>query len=295
MKEFDFLAPKTVNAALRAMQGGNCRLLAGGTNLIANLRDGNIVPKVVVDIGGIKALKYIKKDKDTITIGSLVTIAELLDSPIIRNHVSVLWDAARNFAGALVRNRATVGGNLVDASPAADSAVPLLALKANVKLQSLKGSRTLGLDEFFLDYRKTAMTPEEILTEISFPIPPPDAKQGYRKVGKRNAMAISVASVAVVLRMNGNTCMDASIALGAVASIPFRARKAEGLLLGKVPDEHLAMKCGDNAAAETRPIDDIRASAEYRRLMCKILIQRILCQTLGLEDESSDLTKEGVG
>jgi carbon-monoxide dehydrogenase medium subunit len=297
MREFDFLAPKSLNAALHAIHGNgeNYRLLAGGTNLIANLRAGDIVPQLIVDIGGIKALKYIKKDKDTINIGSLVTIVELLDSPIIKNHALVLWEAARNFAGPLVRNRATVGGNLVDASPAADSAVPLLALKASVKLQSLKGSRTLGLDNFFIDYRKTAIKSGEILIEVAFPIPPPASKQAYCKVGRRNAMAISVASAAMVLRMNGNSCADASIALGAVAPIPFRARKAEALLLGKVPDEKLAMKCGETIAAETKPIDDIRASAEYRRLRCNILGHRTLCQVLGLRDEGSDLRMEGVG
>jgi carbon-monoxide dehydrogenase medium subunit len=193
----------------------------------------------------------------------------------------------------MVRNRATVGGNLVDASPAADSAIPLLALKAQVKLQSLKEQRTVGLDKFFTGYRKTVIKPGEILTEVKFPVPGRGTKQGYFKLGRRNAMAISVASVAMVLGMNGQACTDACIALGAVAPVPLRAKKAEALLVGKAVDEGLARKCGEVAAAGAKPIDDIRASAEYRRLMCEVLVRRILSQTLALEGEVSNLPREG--
>jgi len=295
MREFDFLAPKSLNAALRAIKGRgrNYKLLAGGTNLIPDLRDGNIRPQLVVDLGGIGSLKYIKEEKGTIRIGSLVTIADLLESTGIKRHASVLSEAAYKFAGPLVRNRATVGGNLVDASPAADCAVPLLALKARVKLQSLKERRTVGLDEFFAGYRKTVIKPGEILTEVLFPIPPPGTKQGYYKLGRRNAMAISVASAAIVVSMNGKACTQATIALGAVAPTPLRAKKAEALLMGKGIDEALARKCGEVAAVSAKPIDDIRASAEYRRLMCKVLVRRILCQTFGLGGEVSNLPQEG--
>jgi len=295
MREFDFLAPKTLNAALRAIEAGgrNYKLLAGGTNLIADLRDGNVTPRLVVDVGGISTLKYIKEEKGTIKIGSLVTIADLLNSSVIKKRAPVLWEAAYNFAGPMVRNRATVGGNLADASPAADSAIPLLALKAQVKLQSLKEQRTVGLDKFFTGYRKTVIKPGEVLTEVTFPVPGHDTKHGYYKLGRRNAMAISVASVAMMLGMNGQACADACIALGAVAPIPLRAKKAEALLVGKAVDEGLARKCGEVAAASAKPIDDIRASAEYRRLMCEVLVRRILSQTLALEGEVSNLPREG--
>ena len=295
MKEFDFLAPKTLNAALRAIEAGgrNYKLLAGGTNLIADLRDGNVTPRLVVDVGGINTLKYIKEEKSTIKIGALVTITDLLNSPVIKKRAPVLWQAAYNFAGPMVRNRATVGGNLADASPAADSAIPLLALKAQVKLQSLKEQRTMGLDKFFTGYRKTVIKPGEILTEVRFPVPGRGAKQGYCKLGRRNAMAISVASVAMVLGMNGQACTDACIALGAVAPVPLRAKKAEALLIGKAVDEDLARKCGELAAADAKPIDDIRAPAEYRRRMCEVLVRRILCRTLALESDFPNLPQEG--
>ncbi len=297
MREFDFLAPKSLNAALRAIhtKGRSYKLLAGGTKLIPDLRDGNVAPPLVVDLGGIQALRYIKEEKGMVKIGSMSTLADLLDSRVIKKAAPVLWEAAYHFAGALVRNRATVGGNLADASPAADSAVPLLALKAQVKLQKLQSQRTIALEKFFVDYRKSALKPGEILTEVSFLVPPPGSKQGYFKLGRRNGMAISVASVAALLKMKGNTCTEAGLALGAVAPTPLRAKKAEALLRGEAVDGDLARKCGQAAAVEARPIDDLRASAEYRRRMCEVLTYRVLCQTLGLEDEGTDLAKEEVG
>jgi len=287
MKGFDFLAPESLNAALRAIskKGRNYKLLAGGTNVVPDLREGKISQQLIVDLSGIKALKYIKEEKGTVKIGALVTIAELLKSRIIKKHAPVLWEASYKFAGPLVRNRATVGGNLVDASPAADTAVPLLALKAQVKLRSLKGQRTVSLDNFFTDYRKTMIRAGEILTEVAFPIPSRGTKQGYHKVGRRNSMAISVVSIAVVLNMNGNTCSDASIGLGAVARVPFRVVSAEALLRGERVDLELARKCGELAAESVKPIDDIRASAEYRRLMCEVWVRRIISQILELETQ----------
>jgi carbon-monoxide dehydrogenase medium subunit len=183
----------------------------------------------------------------------------------------------------VVRNRATLGGNLVDASPAADSAVPLLALKARVKLRSRNGQRTLALKDFFTGYRKTAIKSGEILTEIMFSVPQRGSKHGYRKLGRRNAMAISIASVAVVLTMEGKTCTDCAIAMGAVASTPTRIQKAEALLRDKRIDVDLVRKCGQTAAECVRPIDDIRASAEYRRTVSAVLVSRIIGETLKLD------------
>jgi carbon-monoxide dehydrogenase medium subunit len=151
----------------------------------------------------------------------------------------------------------------------------------------------VGLDKFFPGYRKTVIKPGEVLTEVKFPVPGRGAKQGYYKLGRRSAMAISVASVAMVLGMNRQACTDACIALGAVAPIPLRAKKAEALLIGKAVDEDLARKCGELAAADAKPIDDIRAPAEYRRRLCEVLVRRILCQTLALEGEVSNLLREG--
>jgi carbon-monoxide dehydrogenase medium subunit len=287
MKGFDFLSPPSLTAALRAIEGRGraCTIIAGGTNIVPNLREGTVKPGLVVDLGGIKALRYIKEANGWIKIGAMTTVSDLIDSDLIKRRVPVLWQAGRTFAGPLVRNRATVGGNLVDASPAADTAVPLLALDARVRLRSLDGRRTLPLTGFFSGYRKTAIRPEEILTEIAFPVSPTGTKYGYHRLGRRNAMAVSVASVAVVLRMKGKTCIEAAVAMGAVAPTPIRMKEAEALLKGSEVDAALAARCGDLVARKSRPIDDIRASAEYRRMVCGSLLRRVICQSLELVDQ----------
>jgi carbon-monoxide dehydrogenase medium subunit len=239
---------------------------------------------VVIDLGRIKTLRYIKESGGKMQIGALTTISELLDSPLVKKRARVLWDAMHQFAGPIVRNRATVGGNLVDASPAADTAVPLLALKAQVKLQSLKGRRTVPLDRFFTGYRKTALRPGEILTEISFPAASGAAKYGYCKLGRRNAMAISVASVAVVMSLKGKMCNDATIAVGAVAPTPMRVEMAERLLMGAKVDAEIAGQCGAVTVKHIKPIDDLRASADYRRTVCEVLLRRAICHSAGINE-----------
>jgi CO/xanthine dehydrogenase FAD-binding subunit len=286
MNEFDFFSPESITSALRAIspKGLNYKLLAGGTNLIPYIREESARPDLVIDLSKIQALRYITEDKGFIRIGALTTISDLLNSKIIKNRVPLLWKAACQFAGPVVRNRATVGGNLADASPAADSAVPLLALQAQVKLRSIKGRRTVKLEDFFTGYRQTVLKPGEILSEVSFPPPGRDAKCAYHKMGRRNGMAISVVSVAVQLKMNGKMCKEAAIALGAVAPMPVRSMEAEALLGNSVVDLNLARKCGEAAAQTAHPIDDLRASAEYRRNMCVYWVRETISQCVGLEN-----------
>ncbi len=284
MNGFDFLSPESLNAALRAIstKGRNYKIIAGGTNLVPDMRSQSTSPGWVIDLTGIETLRYLKEERGLIRIGALTTISDLIDSKLIKNRAPLLWKAASHFAGPIVRNRATVGGNLVDASPAADSAVPLLALKAQVKLRSLKGQRTIPLDQFFADYRKTALRSGEILTEVAFPIPERTARFAYHKMGRRNAMAISVVSVGVLLKMKGETCSEAAIALGAVAPTPIRVLAVESLLQNNKVDLDLAKKCGELAAKSAHPIGDLRASADYRRQMCAVYVRKAICQTVGI-------------
>jgi carbon-monoxide dehydrogenase medium subunit len=286
MNEFDFFSPENITSALRAIspKGLNYKLLAGGTNLIPYIREESARPNLVIDLSKIQALRYITEEKGLIRIGALTTISDLLDSKIIKNRVPLLWKAAGQFAGPVVRNRATVGGNLADASPAADSAIPLLALQAQVKLRSIKGQRTVRLEDFFTGYRQTVLKPGEILCEISFPIPGRDTKYAYHKMGRRNAMAISVVSVAVLLKMSGKKCQEAAIALGAVAPTPIRSREAEALLGKHTVDVDLARSCGEAAAQSVTPIDDMRASAEYRRNMCVYWVREAIVEGAGLQE-----------
>jgi len=286
MQSFEYLSPRTLKAALDtiAKKGLRYQILAGGTNVIPDLRGGTRKPGLVVDLRHITSLSYIKDKNEKISIGSLTTIADIIKSPVIKKHAPVLWKAASHFAGPVVRNRATIGGNLVDASPAADSAVPLLALQAKVRLRSRNGQRTVALEDFFTGYRKNVLRRGEILTEVVFSKPARSMKSLYHKLGRRNAMAISVASVAIMLDMKGKTCRGAAIAMGAVAPTPIRAGMAEEILIGQKIDKDLIRKCGVTAAKCTRPIDDIRASARYRRTVCEVMVNRLISEGLGLDN-----------
>jgi len=286
MKGFDFLSPTSLKAALRAVDetGRRCKILAGGTNVIPDLRSGGVQPRMVMDLGAIKALDYIREGHRNLKIGALTTISRLYDSALVQQRAPLLWEATRSFAGPLVRNRATVGGNLADASPAADTAVPLLAHDAKLKIRSLNGRRTVPLQAFFTGYRKTVLEPGEVLVEIEIPFSQQGTKYGYCKLGRRNAMAVSVVSVAVALRMKGKTCTHAAIALGAVAPTPLRMPDLEALLQGRKIDSELARRCGETAAKLANPISDIRASADYRRIACGNLVHRTICRCLGIEE-----------
>ncbi|MFQ5895620.1 MAG: FAD binding domain-containing protein [Nitrospinota bacterium] len=281
MRGFEFVAPRTVERVLEAIRprGLNYKLIAGGTNVCPDLRHRTYWPDLVVDLMRVKALRYVRETKAAIKMGALTTCTDLLENKLIRRYAPVLCAMAEKFAGPPIRNRATVAGNIVDASPAADIAPPLLALKARVKVRSARGGRVIPMEEFFLDYRKVALQPGELIAEVEFP-KVRNMRWGYYKLGRRNAMAISVVSAAVVLGMNGKSCREAGISLGAVAPIPLRVRRAEGVLEGERVERAQAQKAGEEAAAASRPIDDIRGSAEYRRLMCEVLTRRLICQAL---------------
>jgi carbon-monoxide dehydrogenase medium subunit len=286
MEGFDFQSPKTLTDAFRAIAGepSACKLLAGGTNVVPSLREGSLKPSLVVDLGGIEELKYIREEQGWIQIGPMTTINEILSSSLIKEKGGLLWEATRTFGGALVRNRATVGGNLADASPAADTAPPLLALGAQVTLQSSEGQRTLPLSDFFSGYRQTVIKPGEILTKVSFKTLSGESRYAYCKLGRRSAMAISVVSVAILFQIEGDICKEAAIALGAVDPTPIRALKAEDLIKGKKINSSLADECGKIVAGSVNPVDDIRASAGYRRTLTHVLVSRLICQSLDIEN-----------
>ncbi|MDA1000110.1 MAG: xanthine dehydrogenase family protein subunit M [bacterium] len=283
MQRFDFVSPKTVQAALKAAKGKNYKFIAGGTNFLPDLRHQHAGgPGVVIDLMRIDALRGISVKKGTVHIGALATITDLLQSAAIGREAPILQGMAKKFAGPIIRNRATLAGNLIDGGPAADAVPPLLALKAKVKLSGPGGTRTVTLEKFLKGYRKTDVKKGEIITEVNFPAPGKNHKWGYYKLARRNAMAITVVGAAVVLQMKGNICQEAGIALGSVAPTPITCPQAEKLLKGKKIDLPLAQRAAEACAAAASPIDDIRASAEYRKLMCETLPRRLICQALGI-------------
>ncbi len=277
----EFLRAASVEEALAAARDG-AAFVAGGTNLVPDVLFRRKKIARAVDISRLDELRFIEEADGKIRIGALATVTDLLDSDLIRAAASPLYESALEFAGPLVRNRASVAGNLMDASPAADLAPPLLAQDAVIELASVEGERALSLSEFFLDYRKTAVRPEELMTAIVIEPLGPEDRFAYYKLQLRRAMAIAVVGVAVALRMNGSVCTEAAIGLGAVAAIPYRALSAEELLRGKEIGETEIEAAAAAAADSAQPIDDVRASAAYRRKMCGVLVRRLLKKALGM-------------
>ena len=284
MKNFEYTAPATLLEALEVLEEARegWHVLSGGTNLVVEIRDRKKQPDVVVDISYIRDLRYIREDGGKIRLGALASVEDLLRSLLIREKAGPLWECAYNFAGPPIRNRATVAGNLVDASPAADCVPPLQALDAVATLRSPRGVRRVPVKDFCLGVRRTVRQEDELVTEIEFEPLERNSGYGYYKLGRRNAMAISVVSEAVVLRMTDGICRKASISLGAVAPTPIRVPEAEALLEGRpLPGPETVQECARLASRAARPISDIRASAEYRTHMCEVLTRRLIQRALG--------------
>jgi carbon-monoxide dehydrogenase medium subunit len=280
LPEFDLLRPASLEEALAllARYGEDALPLAGGTNALVELRERYAGPPVLIDIGRLPELRGIglARGGSHLSAGACVTLAELLRDPLVARHAAPLHQAARDFASPLVRNRATVGGNLIDASPAADTAPPLLALGAEVELASSRGTRCVPLDRFFTGVRRTVRRPDELLTRVFWPVA--EGRAGaWRKFGLRRADAISVISVAVTALRNGDgRCHAAAVALGAVAPTPIRVSAAEALLCGEAWTAQLIAEAASIAARETQPIDDLRGTAAYRRHVTEVIVRRLL-------------------
>ncbi len=277
----EFLRAGSVDEALAAARDG-AAFVAGGTNLVPDVLFGRKKIARAVDISRLDELRFIEEADGKVRIGALATVTDLLESELIRAAASPLYESALEFAGPLVRNRASVAGNLMDASPAADLAPPLLAQDAVVELASAEGERALPLSEFFLDYRKTAARPEELVTAIVIEPLRAEDRCAYYKLQLRRAMAIAVVGMAVALRMEEDVCTEAAIALGAVAAIPYRAQAAEAHLRGKEVGEAEIEAAAAAAEESAQPIDDVRASAAYRKKMCGVLVRRLLKKALGM-------------
>jgi carbon-monoxide dehydrogenase medium subunit len=281
----DLFRPKSKKEAvtLLAQYAGKAKVLAGGTDLIVLMRAGKIMPEVVVSLNGLDELRELTFNPDDgLRIGALVTHAELMENDVVQMRYPVLVETAKCIAGPPVRNAASVAGNLCHAAPSADFAPPLLALDASVVLFGPNGERTIPLDVFFKGPNQTALGEDEILTEIRIPTPAEGSSASYLKLGMRSAMEIAMVGVsASMTRSNGN-CADVRIALGAVAPTPFLARTAAQAVEGKPPSDEVFSKAGGAAASESRPITDIRASAEYRKKMVAVLTRRALAQAAGM-------------
>jgi carbon-monoxide dehydrogenase medium subunit len=281
-----FIQPRNILETLRVLKkwGKKGMPVAGGTNVLPDLRDRKVSPEALIDLSRLEALSFIKAEKGGIRIGALTTIADIAASKLLQKKAPILCQAARHLGNPLVRNRATVGGNLAKASPAADTAVPLLALEAIVGIKGGgSGKRQIPLDQFFLGPNRNALKPGEIIADLFFPLPGPGSKMAFRKMGLRNAMAISVVTLGFVLEMRKGICRRVRIAFGAVAPKPTRSYQAENALSGKEITPELLRTCASEAEKEISPITDIRGSGEYRRAMASVLLKRTLGEALEIE------------
>ena len=276
INDFESTQPRIVPEALEALaQTGRAVPLAGGTNILVNMKRAPLEADLVVDLTRLEELKLISRNNGSIRLGAGVTFAELLEWRPGGAVQGLMRPMCIAFAGPLIRNLATVGGNVCDASAAADISPPLLALDAAVELESAAhGRRILPLPEFFRGVRKTARRPDELLTAIEFPQPAEDERWFYYKLGKRKADAISIVSVAMMVRLGQGKVEQARIALGAVAPVAIRTPEAETLLQGEILNETTINAAAAGAAKESSPIDDFRSNGAYRRQMVEALVRR---------------------
>jgi len=273
-----YYTPTSVEEALRLLadHGSDARLIAGGTDLLIELERGIRRAPVLIDISRVPGLDGIALEDGALRIGPLVTHNRLVASQIVGERAEVLAQAAWTVGAPAIRNRGTLGGNLITASPANDTIPALWALGAHLVLRSVRGERTVPIAEFYKGVRQVDLAPDEMLVEVRVPPMRPDERGVFLKLGLRQALAISLVNTAVVVRLEEGRVTRARIALGSVAPTVIRAPEAEGVLVGGPLSEEQVERAADLAARAAVPIDDIRAGAEYRRRMVRVLVRRAL-------------------
>ena len=283
MIEPSYFEPKTIQEALSLASQckGECRFFSGGTDLLVQMKQEGVLPSYIINIAGITGRNYISYDeKEGLRIGALTTIHSMRTSPLIREKFSILAQAAGQMATLQVRNRATIGGNLCNASPSADTAPALIALGARVKIVGVKGHRAILLEDFFTGPGETVLKPDEMLAEVQVSNPLPRSGGVYLKQTVRKALDLAIVGVAAVVAMEDNILNDVKIALGAVAPVPMRAKRAEEVLKKREITDELLERAGQTASDESSPIDDVRSSADYRRKIVKVLVMRAIKQAV---------------
>ena len=284
LPRFDFHEPTSVEEACQVMGAfkDKARPIAGGTDLMVNMKKKIVVPEQVVSLGRIESLRSIARQNGTLHIGACVTVAELAASDAVKGAVGALSSGAAALGSPLVRNLATIGGNIGSARPAADLPPSLMAYGATVVIESAGGSRELDLGKFFKGPGLTALAPDEIVTEIRVDVPGPGAGAGYINIGVRRAQDCNIVNVASYLALDekDGTIKTARIVMGSVGPTPLRAPSAEKMLVGEKPGSALFEKAGLAAETDSSPILDFRGSAEYRRAMVGVLTRRTLAIAL---------------
>ena len=277
---FTYHEPATLTACLSILgdHGDAAAPLAGGTDLLVNMKKGLIRPAVLVSLARIGELGVISTDDNgRLRLGPMATMDTIASHAQIKRNFGILAQAAESVGSPLIRNRATIGGNLVTARPAADSHGPLICLDARVRLEKLSGAREIPVETFFRGPGETLKKPDEVLTEIIIDRPLPGSGGAYCTFGIRKTLEIGVVNVAVFLALGTDGMINhARVALGAVAPKTFRSRNTEKGLIGNRPDKGTIKRAAEAAARDCRPISDIRGSAEYRQTLVQVLTRRAI-------------------
>jgi carbon-monoxide dehydrogenase medium subunit len=282
VKAFEYLEPTSLQQALEWLNTyrGGARVLAGGTDLYLRLRKGVFLPDYVIDLKRIPGLDYITPNRGGgAQLGPTTLQDDVAGSSLMQQLYPALAESAAWVGAVQTRNRATVVGNLCNASPAADTAPALLSYGVQVKIASVQGERTIPLEEFFVGPGKTALQDNELVAEILLPAPAPHTGAAFFR-RTRTAMDIAVVCGAAMLQLANGSCQSARIGLGAVGPTPMRATRAEAALRGQALTEQVIEEASRIASEEARPIDDVRSTAEYRREMVRVLTRRGLRQAM---------------
>jgi CO/xanthine dehydrogenase FAD-binding subunit len=276
--EYELKTPRGLGEALDllAREPGVWRPFAGGTDLMVLLEAGILAHRNFLNIRDLKELRGIEVTETHVTLGALTTYTEVQDTAVLRAEFPMLCQAASETGGLAIQNRGTIGGNVVNASPAADSPPALLAYDAELELVSAKGARWVPYHGFHTGYKLMTLRPEELLARIRLPRSTFGLRQYYRKVGTRKAQAIAKVSVAAVARMNDNQIADVRLAFGSVAPIPIRCVRTEAVLQDQQLGAHLIAQANTELAGEIAPIDDIRSTRDYRLRVSQNLLAEFL-------------------
>ncbi len=278
MNDWDVVQPKAISGLTQALVDPGRMIIAGGTDVLPALRRGPADRVVnLVDISQLSDLRFIREHDGCLEIGTLATHTDISRSELVWKHAPALAKACGTVGAPQTRARGTLGGNLVNASPAADTAPPLLCLDSRVKLVSADGEREQPLSEFFCGPGKTVLRPGEFLYSISFDVPSGQWGFEYLKLGRRNGMAIAVASAGVFMALDpAGTINTIRVAFGSVGPVPVRGRRLESILYGQRPSPELFDSAAAGLEKDISPISDVRAAADYRKMSARVLLIRAL-------------------
>lgn len=287
LRPFEYIAPATAAEAVKLLveNSDHARALAGGTDLIVDLKHDPGSIDLLVDVSRIPEFRGIEETDDGLRIGSMTTFGEIMAHPVCLEMMPAVVDAAHTVGAVQTRNLGTVGGNLVTCVPSADSAPSLMVLDARVTVIGSDGAREMPIEEFFVGPRKTVLEPDELLQSLLIPKTSLGKPSHFLKHGLRKGQALALVNAAAALQLDGDKIAEPRLALGAVYPTPLRCTEAEAFLDGKPATEEVVSEAADIAVSEIKPIDDFRSSAKYRRHIVRVFSKRVLTRSIEIARE----------